>query len=65
MSQTQTVPSVIQTIPSLLASAELGGGRFAAPAPTLALPETFSVETATLGRQPNNDGDNSGAMWFE
>ncbi|MFJ5817197.1 hypothetical protein ACIQGT_25360 [Streptomyces sp. NPDC093108] len=58
--------SQIQTVPSVPASAELDGGRFAAaPAPTLALPETFSVETATLGRQPNNDGDNSGAMWFE
>ena len=33
--------------------------------PALVLPETFSVESATLGRQPNNDGDNSGAMWFE
>ncbi|MFF7705485.1 hypothetical protein [Streptomyces lydicus] len=31
----------------------------------LALPESFPVEGATLGRQPNNDGDNSGAMWFE
>ena len=31
----------------------------------LALPAAFSVETATLGRKPNNDGDNSGAMWFE
>ncbi|MFI1532064.1 hypothetical protein [Streptomyces griseus] len=29
------------------------------------LPESFDAETATLGRQPNNDGDNSGAMWFE
>ncbi|MET9776263.1 hypothetical protein ABZ023_18715 [Streptomyces sp. NPDC006367] len=31
----------------------------------IALPQTFRVEGATLGRQPNNDGDNSGAMWFE
>ncbi|QNP67076.1 hypothetical protein [Streptomyces genisteinicus] len=34
-------------------------------APVIALPQTFSVEGATLGRKPNNDGDNSGAMWFE
>ncbi|MGX2995581.1 hypothetical protein JNUCC64_15015 [Streptomyces sp. JNUCC 64] len=33
--------------------------------PFIALPESFSVETSTLGRKPNNDGDNSGAMWFE
>lgn len=33
--------------------------------PVIALPQTFSVEGATLGRQPNNDADHSGAMWFE
>ncbi|WLQ35545.1 hypothetical protein P8A18_19930 [Streptomyces castrisilvae] len=32
---------------------------------TIELPESFSAEAATLGRQPNNDGDNSGAMFFE
>ncbi|GAA3085812.1 hypothetical protein [Streptomyces sp. NPDC020667] len=37
----------------------------AAAAPGIALPQSFPVEGATLGRQPNNDGDNSGAMFFE
>lgn len=37
----------------------------AVTAPVIALPESFPVETATLGRKPNNDGDNSGAMFFE
>ncbi|WP_372412249.1 hypothetical protein [Streptomyces luteireticuli] len=41
------------------------GTAVAAGVPGIALPESFSVEGATLGRQPNNDGDNSGAMWFE
>lgn len=41
-----------------------------APTPTVAaldlvVPQAFAVEEVTLGRQPNNDGDNSGAMWFE
>ncbi|WP_407286431.1 hypothetical protein [Streptomyces sp. BP-8] len=36
-----------------------------ADVPVIALPESFPVEAATLGRQPNNDGDNSCAMWFE
>ncbi|MFE9250968.1 hypothetical protein [Streptomyces sp. NPDC007088] len=34
-------------------------------APEIELPDSFDAEAATLGRQPNNDGDNSGAMWFE
>ncbi|MFJ4342985.1 hypothetical protein [Streptomyces sp. NPDC088915] len=34
-------------------------------APVIALPQTFSVEGATLGRQPNNDADTSGTMYFE
>ena len=33
--------------------------------PVLSFPQIFSVEAATLGRQPNNDGDRSGAMYFE
>ncbi|MFF4282869.1 hypothetical protein ACFY0Z_29325 [Streptomyces kronopolitis] len=36
-----------------------------ASTPVIALPESYPLEGATLGRQPNNDGDNSGAMWFE
>lgn len=31
----------------------------------LSLPQPFAVETATLGRQKNDDADKSGAMWFE
>ncbi|MEV4506643.1 hypothetical protein [Streptomyces klenkii] len=41
------------------------GTAAAVSVPGIALPESFSVEGATLGRQPNNDGDNSGAMFFE
>ncbi|MBH1939158.1 hypothetical protein I5Q34_33705 [Streptomyces sp. AV19] len=41
------------------------GAALTAGVPGIALPESFSVEGATLGRQPNNDGDNSGAMFFE
>ncbi|MEU5425932.1 hypothetical protein AB0H73_10025 [Streptomyces olivoreticuli] len=41
------------------------GTAVTADIPGIALPESFSVEGATLGRQPNNDGDNSGAMFFE
>ncbi|WP_329141803.1 hypothetical protein OIU91_00200 [Streptomyces sp. NBC_01456] len=33
--------------------------------PAITLTDNFSVEGATLGRQPNKDGGNSGAMWFE
>ncbi|MFI1869392.1 hypothetical protein [Streptomyces jumonjinensis] len=32
--------------------------------PLIALPESFPVEGATLGRQPNDDSDKSGVMWF-
>ncbi|MEW1551794.1 hypothetical protein [Streptomyces tsukubensis] len=53
----------------LVISEAAGTGQADAPppvtAPVIALPESFPVETATLGRKPNNDGDNSGAMWFE
>ncbi|MFD7552192.1 hypothetical protein [Streptomyces sp. NPDC059816] len=34
------------------------------PTPLIALPESFPVEGATLGRQPNDDSDKSGAMYF-
>ncbi|MCX4635599.1 hypothetical protein OG775_10675 [Streptomyces platensis] len=44
---------------------ETGKSAAVGATPLIALPESFPVETATLGRQPNNDGDNSGAMWFE
>ncbi|BDM74927.1 hypothetical protein HEK616_84140 (plasmid) [Streptomyces nigrescens] len=44
---------------------ETGEGAVTGTGPAIALPEGFSVEAATLGRQPHNDGDNSGAMWFE
>ncbi|MFD4830646.1 hypothetical protein ACFWPV_12450 [Streptomyces uncialis] len=32
--------------------------------PLIALPESFPVEGATLGRLPNDDSDKSGAMYF-
>ncbi|MFE4055016.1 hypothetical protein ACFXP3_01695 [Streptomyces sp. NPDC059096] len=54
-----------KTIVSVSVTPEAAEPTAAGSAPVIALPESFSVETATLGRQPNNDGDNSGAMWFE
>lgn len=35
------------------------------PSTVIELPASFPVQEATLGRQPNNDPDNSCAMWFE
>ncbi|MEU7640938.1 hypothetical protein AB0C11_33555 [Streptomyces sp. NPDC039016] len=51
MSVTTDVPTIVEETP--------------APALTFDLPTTQSAEAVILGRQPNNDGDNSGAMFFE
>lgn len=47
------------------ASVKPADDKLTSPVPALALPASFSAEKATLGRQPNNDGDNSCAMFFE